>query len=70
MLGDGLEPLSLGVETLSLGVEPLSLGVEPLSLGVEPLSLGMESVEGCLVMSEKQHMVHEMNTYCTDPCVR
>lgn len=32
----------------------LGEGLEPLSVGEEPLSLGVESVEGCLVMSEKQ----------------
>lgn len=36
----------------------LGEGLEPLSVGEEPLSLGVESVEGCLVMSEKENKVH------------
>lgn len=35
----------------------LGEGLEPLSVGVEPLSLGVESVEGCLVMSERENKI-------------
>ena len=65
----------------------LGEGLEPLSLGEEPLSEGVESVDGCLVMSEKQKQKLTYNTslnrgkerlhqnlnihllYCTKLCV-